>query len=415
MAVDPGWPLRPYAYFQYTHSTERIRISRFTVTGTLSNASGLLSIDPASRYDVISDLPDNTPYHNSGTLRFGPDGMLYSSIGEDNNPTAAQDTASLRGMILRLDVSRLPSGAGSATHDAITPPDNPYAGVGGRNSRLVWSYGLRNPFRFCIDAWTGHVMIGEVGNEVSDELDEITAAPQNFGWPRYEANAIYDPSAPLNGPATAPIMPLAHATHPFAVIGGVYYHRPASAQRGFPPDYEGDYLFSEYFSGAMWRLNNDGAWKLADPAPGQPSTDHWAQGLVSVADYAVGPDGALWYCKQSTAPHAGQIRRIVGNSTAAVPGAEASGVSFARPFPRPSSGAVELRWTLPAPARVVLAIHDVTGRRLCTLLASELGPGSFHATWNGETTDGRRVDPGLYFARLRVGDRTYQHRLAIVR
>jgi len=59
------------------------------------------------------------------TVRFGGDGFLYVSLGEDNNPSAAQDTSILGGKILRLDVSRLPDGPGSASRELVTPPDNP--------------------------------------------------------------------------------------------------------------------------------------------------------------------------------------------------------------------------------------------------------------------------------------------------
>ena len=114
IAVDPGWPARPYLYTHSTHIGSRIRISRFTANGALSDPAGSILIDPASRHDLINDIPDNAINHNGGTVRFGPDGMLYVSLGEDASPSSAQDTTSLLGVILRLDVSQLPPGAGTA-------------------------------------------------------------------------------------------------------------------------------------------------------------------------------------------------------------------------------------------------------------------------------------------------------------
>jgi hypothetical protein len=94
------------------------------------------------------------------------------------------------------------------------------------------------------------------------------------------------------------------------------YRKPAGAAGGFPAEYEGDYFFSDYYSGDMWRLERSGStWSVAPSVPGQPSSAHWAGGLDSVSDYLIGPDGALWYCQQSS----GQIRRIVFLTTDTIP------------------------------------------------------------------------------------------------
>ncbi|MEK7330348.1 MAG: PQQ-dependent sugar dehydrogenase, partial [Candidatus Eisenbacteria bacterium] len=80
IAVDPGWPTYNYIYLHYDHAGDsKLRISRFLVTGDLNfTGGGNLAISPTSRYDVLADIPDLAPNHNGGTLRFGPDGMLYA-------------------------------------------------------------------------------------------------------------------------------------------------------------------------------------------------------------------------------------------------------------------------------------------------------------------------------------------------
>jgi glucose/arabinose dehydrogenase len=313
IAVDPAWPARPYLYTHNTHASSppRIRISRFTVTGDLAGTGNqLLAFDPATRYDLLNNIPDDANNHNGGTLRFGPDNMLYVSVGEDATPCAAQDTSTMRGVILRLDVSRLPAGAGGpADPSLITPADNPFTSGTGYH-RLIWAYGLRNPFRFHIDPATRALLIADVGQNVWEEVDFAPQGGMNFGWPILEGNAPFSSSCPAVGPLTGPILVFDH-NEGNAVISGGVYRRPAGAPNGYPPVYEGDYFCSDYYSGSMWRLRNSGGtWSLAAPVAGQPTSRYWATGLNAVPDYLVGPDGAVWYCKQST----GQIRRIVSDS-----------------------------------------------------------------------------------------------------
>src|SRR5262245_38798696 len=177
IAVDPGWPARPYIYIHYDHTgNTNIWISRYTVAGDLAfSGSGNLTIDPATRYDILTDIPDIQLNHNGGTLRFGPDGMLYDSIGDDATSCAAQDFTSLAGKILRLDVSGLPAGGGGPpAKSAITPADNPYVGMSNANAKLIGYLGLRNPFRFAIDQTNGAVMVGDVGENAREEIDYVT-------------------------------------------------------------------------------------------------------------------------------------------------------------------------------------------------------------------------------------------------
>ena len=88
IAVDPNFPSSPYIYI---HATDNrfgtlIAISRFTLTGDLADTgTGALAFDPASRYDLIRNLPDLASNHNGGTVRFGTGRTLYVSIGDDAN------------------------------------------------------------------------------------------------------------------------------------------------------------------------------------------------------------------------------------------------------------------------------------------------------------------------------------------
>ena len=116
--------------------------------------------------------------HNGGQLAFGPDGLLYAATGDgggsNDSENDAANTASLLGKILRID----PRPSGGQGH--TVPATNPFG-------NLVWSYGLRNPWRFSFDRATGDLVIGDVGQGVKEEVDWAPAAAGggrgvNFGW-----------------------------------------------------------------------------------------------------------------------------------------------------------------------------------------------------------------------------------------
>jgi glucose/arabinose dehydrogenase len=420
IAVDPGFPARPYVYAHCTDaSASVVRVTRFTVGGDLAfTGNGSLTIDTATRYDVIANVPDLNPNHNGGTLRFGTDGMLYASFGEDGMGCAAQDTSGLRGVILRMDVSRLPAGSGGpAPRDLITPPGNPFPN-GGLNARLIWAFGLRNPFRFQIDRLNGALLIGDVGENTWEEIDRAPVGGLDFGWKRFEGPDLLDDTCVLTLPETAPIAYYPHTASQAVVCAGLY-RPPAGATRPFPGDYDGDCFFSDYYSGFLRRLKGSGtSWSIAPPAPGQADPDNWATGLLGVSDYAVGPDGSLWYCRQFTSGSpSGQIRRIVRTSTVGVPHAPSGAAPlFATPSPSPSRGTVRFSYELREPAEVSLVILDAAGRIVRRLAGPEAGQArAYDRVWDGRDDRGSALPAGIYRAVLTVGGRTLERRAALLR
>ena len=189
VAVDPAWPTRPYLYFAYTHTSGNSYVTMYRAAGALTNPAST-AITLSQPFHLITDIPDNADNHNGGTLHFGPDGMLYLSMGDDASSCTAQALSDLTGKIVRMDVSSMPeAGPGPPTKAEITPPDNPFPGPNA-NERLVWAWGLRNPFRFTIDAPTGDLFIGDVGAGTEEEIDRLppASAGANFGWPQREGN-----------------------------------------------------------------------------------------------------------------------------------------------------------------------------------------------------------------------------------
>ncbi len=314
IAVDPAWPDRPFVYVHYTDAgTNTLRIARYRVDGDVTNeGDGQLSIDIDSRHNILTGLTDVRSNHNGGTVRFGPDGMLYVSLGEDDSGCAAQDTSALLGVILRLDISSLPeTPGGPPPRAALVPYDNPFVADPDVDIRLVWALGLRNPFRFHIDPLTGTLFIADVGEESWEEIDIAEQGGLNFGWPRQEAFASHGTCS--FGPTSGLLNPIWAYDHDDGIAvmsAGVYRHNGGPKQ--FPGEYEGDYFFNDYYSGSVWRLQNvGGVWALAPPVPGQPDATRWGTGFQGVSDWTVGPDGGLWYVDNDD----GRIGRISYTST----------------------------------------------------------------------------------------------------
>jgi glucose/arabinose dehydrogenase len=150
-----------YLYAYFTTSSDN-RIERWEISGD----AGALRLGEGE--DVLSGL-DVAGNHNGGRIAFGPDGMLYATVGDAGQPSRAQDLDSLSGKILRL------------TPDGDVPADNPIEGS------PVFSYGHRNPQGIAWDQ-DGELYASEFGQDTWDELNIIEAGG-NYGWPDVEGIA----------------------------------------------------------------------------------------------------------------------------------------------------------------------------------------------------------------------------------
>ncbi len=220
------------------------------------------SIDPASEENVITvqrqriDLealgldPDEPPSnHIGGAVHFGPDGLLYFSVG-DGGPPIGQNTTLLFGKLLRID----PAGSDPAHPGYAVPADNPFLSDPAAAPE-IWSYGLRNPFRFSFDSETGDLWLVDVGEATFDEVNWLPAedgggARANLGWARFEGTMQMGEEPP---PADAlpPTYEYRHGPGRCAITGGVVY-RGAEL-----PDLEGQYLFSDLCERSILALDVD--------------------------------------------------------------------------------------------------------------------------------------------------------------
>jgi glucose/arabinose dehydrogenase len=187
LTLDPGFANNHYVYVFYTSvpdgqdnggpngPNEVVRLTDVADKGT-------------DLTYILHDLP-SAPIHSSGTLRFGPDGKLYVSLGDNDQGSNAQDVGALLAKILRVNA------------DSSIPADNPFVGQEGKQA-AIWAYGVRNMFSFDFDPISHQLLAAENGPGDNDELDVVGRA-SNFGWPpagyKYEPG-VSDPIAVMNPP-----------------------------------------------------------------------------------------------------------------------------------------------------------------------------------------------------------------------
>lgn len=423
VAVDPAWPVRPYVYFQSTHTDTTSHITMYQASGDLTNPAST-SVSLGNPYILLKDR-DQYEHHNGGTLRFGPDGCLYSSLGDDGYTCQVQDLAFLNGKILRLDVSNMPgTGTGPPPKSAITPDDNPFPGPSD-NARLVFARGLRNPWRFTIDPPTHDLYIGDVGDLSWEELDVVSFdgyVGNNYGWPELEG-FVPNPCCPTCTsirPYTDPIHVYPNPPDPLsaAVTGGPLYRRVLGSPYSFGFEYDGSLFFGD--SAARWlrRVVRSGEeWIVPAPVPGQPDALNWATNLASIVDLQQGVDGALYFMAFPGGALARGLYRLVPNQP----------VDLALPhegprlhcYPNPTSAWIgttfEYRCDRQECAR--LRIYDVAGGLVRVLQSPGVtASASSRLHWDGRTRSGHAAPAGVYVVRLDTASGEQAHgRLTLLR
>ncbi|MEO6594235.1 MAG: PQQ-dependent sugar dehydrogenase, partial [Planctomycetota bacterium] len=318
IAADPGFASNGYIYVYYSDvGDDFLHLDRFTCSGDLANASSTnVSFAAATRRVILGTVPDDNFNHNGGSVRFGPDGRLYVSVGDDGNDCNAQDATSQSGCLLRLTVSALPPGGNVVlpSFSSLDPGDNPLSS-NVDFSQLVLAHGLRNPFRMEIDQVTGNIYIGDVGENAVEEYSEYVytagALPLvNFGWPWREGNQNSSGcvgSAPIG--LVEPIAAVSHSDNWLSVMGGPRYRNQGGAL-DFGPGYEGSAFFLDFYEGELRRLVYAGGWAPAPAAPGQPNATSWGTDFGSVTSLRQGPDGALWLTQHGFSQGSGTLKRI---------------------------------------------------------------------------------------------------------
>ncbi|MEO7427601.1 MAG: PQQ-dependent sugar dehydrogenase [Fibrobacteria bacterium] len=320
LALDPDFAANGYVYLFYTFEPgggaassdggpRNGRLTRVQAdpadpdralpgseTPILGKQEGPCSQSPAGS-DCISTDVDS---HGVGTLLFAPDGKLFASIGDGadyNQPDSlsfrSQDLDRYEGKLLRLNP------------DGSAPGDNPFDDGTQSIRSLIYAYGLRNPFRFGLDA-SGEPYIGDVGSNLFEEIDRGRGA--NFGWPCWEGNGPnwrrvdvlgVENCRKLDSTVSVPVKPVFTYGRESgtSVIGGDF--NPGIS---FPDSMRGDFFFGDWGTDKLMRLRLDTAGRAI-------AATEFAGEAGRPVFLRFGPDGLLYYVANSDRGSA-EIRRI---------------------------------------------------------------------------------------------------------
>lgn len=244
MAFHPQYATNGYFFLYYNNTAGDITVARYSVNSTNPDIAEI------STEKLLLNIVKPFSNHNGGSLHFAPDGKLWISTGDggsggdpNNN---SQNKNSLLGKLLRIDVD--------ATGAYNVPTDNPFVGTTGADE--IWSYGLRNAWKFSFDLTIGNVLIADVGQNAIEEINRmpISTSGINYGWRCYEGNSIYNIAgcAPMST-MTFPIAVYDHSGGKCSITGG-YVYRGSNY-----PDLVGRYIFADYCSKQIGSLDqNDG-------------------------------------------------------------------------------------------------------------------------------------------------------------
>ncbi|MBI2804227.1 MAG: PQQ-dependent sugar dehydrogenase [Planctomycetes bacterium] len=221
---------------------KKTRLTRYTM-----QTKAPFKINPASEKVIIEVVSDG---HNGAAPVFGPDGMMYLTTGDGTSDSdtdlVGQDMSTLLAKVLRIDVDRP-----AAPKNYSIPKDNPFINLKGARPE-IWAVGLRNPWRSCVDEKTGHIWVGQNGQDMWEQAFLVKKG-DNYGWSVMEGSHPFYLTRKLAPvPLTKPTVEHHHSEARSLTGGGVYYGKKY-------PELVGHYIYGDYSTGKIWAVKHDGA------------------------------------------------------------------------------------------------------------------------------------------------------------
>jgi glucose/arabinose dehydrogenase len=258
MALAPRFDRNGRVYVDFTNLSGGTRVVQYRTF-----AGNRHRVNPASRR-VLLKVGQPFSNHNGGQLQFGPDGLLYISLGDggsEGDPNLNGQSKGPLSTILRLDPRKRHPAAG------------------------MYAYGLRNPWRFSFDRKTGGMWIGDVGQDTFEEVDHLrhgAAAGTNFGWSFYEGRSVFKNQPIDRSRLRFPVAVYRHSvagSDNCSITGGYVYRGSAI------PRLRGEYLYADFCSGRIWKIPSAG---------GHPRLTNMSFKASSISSFGEGSHGELY-------------------------------------------------------------------------------------------------------------------------
>jgi glucose/arabinose dehydrogenase len=269
---DPGFLTTRHVFVYYTAPVGDSCVNRVSRFHLGPNDR----IDPASELVLLDNIASTGGNHNGGDLDVGSDGFLYVAVGDAGRDPrgdsgsagandAAQDLSLLNGKILRITRDGLPAAgnplSGPGTARCATRGNGP--GTPTTTCQEIFAWGLRNPYRFAFDRNDGRdrFHINDVGQGTMEEVD-VGALGANYGWPVREGVCPQGQTPPCAGPPANLVDPITAygRTTGRSITGGAFVPNGL-----WPAAYDGTYLFGDFLSGEIWRMQPNGSVDYGSP------------------------------------------------------------------------------------------------------------------------------------------------------
>lgn len=299
VAIDPDFANNRYVYVFMASSLSTNprtnRVVRLQLDAAYSTASNRVDIVTDIAFKDVANAHGGAGAHSGGRLRFGPDGYLYVTTGDNHSGSLPQDLTRLGGKVLRVD-----------RNGAAAPGNNTPSGGDPR----IYTYGHRNVqgigFRPAGTVNAGQPYTAEHGPNHSDEVTPLVAGG-NAGWDPQNRPGLTCADNYCGYAGNPTTMPMTDTARFPAAIVPAWVHNTGA--RGMGP--------LAFLSGTQWRdwngriavsimaaenlriveLNNNGM-GIASATASLPA--------ARMRSLVQGPDGNLYIATDS-----GEIWRIV--------------------------------------------------------------------------------------------------------
>jgi hypothetical protein len=253
----------------------------------------------------------------------------------------------------------------------------------------LFTWGMRNPWKYSQDPVTGLIYAGDVGQNIWEEIDIIQNG-KNYGWRIMEGFACYNPAIGCDTSGiTLPIKVYNHSAGDCSIIGGYVYRGNRR------PDLYGAYIYADYCTGKVWMLRYNNGLVTSDSL--------LIDSPYSISSFGVDQFNELYILGIGN----GKIYRFnknlitsEGNNQNLVP----QNFNLLQNYPNPFNPSTTIGYNLPHISNVRLIISDITGKIIREIINTTQIAGEYKIIWDGKDKNNNNLSSGVYFYSLIAGN-----------